>query len=175
MTPLRLASQETTKVVTVSQFAAPRDGEASLRFAYDTIPLGLPRAHESGVSFANRSSQEGPQIGTRPPKRAPGGARDGQEILDCPKNVLQDGPKTSPVRPQRPPIGTHGSPRGPQTGPRDFQDGPGGPPNGSKTARQTPKIAPPASLQEAPRRLKDGWRWPGSFSIIHPRSQSHRT
>ena len=32
MKPLRRASQELTKVATVSQFAAPRDGEASCCF-----------------------------------------------------------------------------------------------------------------------------------------------
>ena len=42
-------------MATVSQFAAPRDGEASFWFAYDTIPLGPPGAHERGDSVAVRS------------------------------------------------------------------------------------------------------------------------
>ena len=42
-------------MATVSQFAAPSDGEASFRYAYDTAPLGLPEAHERGDSFAYRS------------------------------------------------------------------------------------------------------------------------
>ena len=55
MTPFRWAPQEPTKVATVSQFAAPRDGEASLWSACGSSPLGLPRARESGDSFAVRS------------------------------------------------------------------------------------------------------------------------
>ena len=39
----------------VSQFAAPRDGEASLWSACGSSPLGLPGARESGDSFAVRS------------------------------------------------------------------------------------------------------------------------
>ena len=80
MTSLRWASQELTKVATCSQFVAPRDGEASLCPAYDTTPLGLPRVHESGVSFTIRSPREGTQIGTGPPKRASRKAQDGQEM-----------------------------------------------------------------------------------------------
>ena len=57
MTPFRWAPQEPTKVATVSQFAAPRDGEASLWSACGSSPLGLPGAHESGDSFAVRSPQ----------------------------------------------------------------------------------------------------------------------
>ena len=57
MTPTRWTCQEPTNVAAVSQFAAPRDGEASFWFAYDTTPLGLPGAPESGVRFAVRSSQ----------------------------------------------------------------------------------------------------------------------
>ena len=44
-------------MASVSQFAAPRDGEASFWFAYDTTPLGLTGAHEEGDSFAVRSPQ----------------------------------------------------------------------------------------------------------------------
>ena len=102
ITSLRLVSQDPPNVATVSQFAAPRAGEASLSSAYDTTPLGLPRAHESGVSFAIRSPQEGTQIGTGPPKGALRGAQNGKKIQDCPQNA-QDGPKTSPVRPQEAP------------------------------------------------------------------------
>ena len=40
-----------------SQFAAPKDGEASFWFACDATPLGLPGAPESGDSFAFRSPQ----------------------------------------------------------------------------------------------------------------------
>ena len=47
MTPSRCASQD----------AALKDGEASFWFAYDTIPLGPPGAHDSGDSFAVRSPQ----------------------------------------------------------------------------------------------------------------------
>ena len=57
MTPLRWASQEPTKVATVSQFAVPRDGDASFWFAYDTTPLGFPGAHEHGDGSAVRSPQ----------------------------------------------------------------------------------------------------------------------
>ena len=38
MTPFRRDPQKPTKVATVSQFAAPRDGEASFWPAYDTTP-----------------------------------------------------------------------------------------------------------------------------------------
>ena len=92
------------------------------------------------------------------------------KIQDCPKNA-QDGPKTSPVRPQEAPKRDPRQPKRPTNQSKGLQDGPGGPPHGSKTARKIPTIASPASLQEAPRRSKDGWRWPGSSSIIHPRSQ----
>ena len=51
------SSQESPKVPSVSQFAVPRDGEASFCFAYDTTPLGLPGAHESVVCLPARSSQ----------------------------------------------------------------------------------------------------------------------
>ena len=34
-------------MASVSQFAAPRDGEASFWFAYDTTPLGLPGTPEA--------------------------------------------------------------------------------------------------------------------------------
>ena len=40
---------------TVSQFATPRDGEASFGFAHEVIPLGLPGAHERGGSLPVRS------------------------------------------------------------------------------------------------------------------------
>ena len=55
--PLRWASQEPPKPATVSQFAAPRDGEVSFWFAYDTTPLDLPGALERCGSFAVRSPQ----------------------------------------------------------------------------------------------------------------------
>ena len=57
VTPLRWASQEPTKVVTVSQFAASRAGEASFWFASAAAALGLPGAPERGVSFAVRAPQ----------------------------------------------------------------------------------------------------------------------
>ena len=57
MTPTRWIPQEPTHVAAVSQFAGPRDGEASFWSAYDTIPLGPPEAHENGDSFAIRSPQ----------------------------------------------------------------------------------------------------------------------
>ena len=44
-------------MVTVSQFAAPRGGEASLWSACGSSPLGLPGAYESGGSFAVRTPQ----------------------------------------------------------------------------------------------------------------------
>ena len=55
--PLCWASQEPPKPATVSQFAAPRDGEVSFWFAYDTTSLVLPGAPERGDSFAVRSPQ----------------------------------------------------------------------------------------------------------------------
>ena len=55
LTPLRWAPQQPTKVATVSQFAAPRDGEASLWSACGSSPPGLPGAREGGDSFAVRS------------------------------------------------------------------------------------------------------------------------
>ena len=55
--PLRWTSQEPSNVAAVSQFAAPRDGEASFWFAYDTTSLVLPGAPERGDSFAIRSPQ----------------------------------------------------------------------------------------------------------------------
>ena len=42
-------------MATVSQFAAPMDGEASFRSAYDVPPLDPPVANESGDSLAARS------------------------------------------------------------------------------------------------------------------------
>ena len=57
MTPTRWIPQEPTHVAAVSQFAGPRDGEASFWSAYDTISLGPPETHESGDSFAIRSPQ----------------------------------------------------------------------------------------------------------------------
>ena len=42
-------------MATLSQLAAPRDGEASFWSENGTIPLGLPGAYESGDSFADRS------------------------------------------------------------------------------------------------------------------------
>ena len=44
-----------TNVATVSQFAAPRDGEASFGIACDTTPPGLPGAHKRGDSLTVRS------------------------------------------------------------------------------------------------------------------------
>ena len=55
MTPPRWASQEPPKVATVSQFAAPREGEASFWSVYNATPLGLPGAPERGDCFAVRS------------------------------------------------------------------------------------------------------------------------
>ena len=46
-------------MATVSQFAAPRDGEASLWSACGSSPLGLPGAHQSGDSFAIRGPGDG--------------------------------------------------------------------------------------------------------------------
>ena len=57
MAPLRWASQDHPKVVTISQFAARRDGEASFWSAYDTTSLGLPGARERCGSFAIRNTQ----------------------------------------------------------------------------------------------------------------------
>ena len=50
MTPFRWAPQEPTKVATVSQFAAPRDGEASLWSACGSSPLDLPATKLATVS-----------------------------------------------------------------------------------------------------------------------------
>ena len=55
--PFHRASQEPTKVATVSHFAAPRDGEVSCSSAYDTTPLRPPGAHNSGNGFHLRSPQ----------------------------------------------------------------------------------------------------------------------
>ena len=55
MTRPRWASQEPANVAAIPQFAPLGDGEASFWSAYDTIPLGLPGAHERGDSFAIRS------------------------------------------------------------------------------------------------------------------------
>ena len=55
LTPLRWAPQQPTKVATVSHFAAPRDGEASLWSPCGSSPPGLPGAREGGDSFAVRS------------------------------------------------------------------------------------------------------------------------
>ena len=52
VTSLRWTSQEFTNVASVSQFATPRDGEASFWFAYGTIPLDFPEVHELGDSYA---------------------------------------------------------------------------------------------------------------------------
>ena len=41
-------------MATASLFAAPRDGEASCRYAYGTTPLDPPGAHERGDGFAVR-------------------------------------------------------------------------------------------------------------------------
>ena len=38
----------------MATFAAPRDGEASCRYAYGTTPLDSPGAHERGDGFAVR-------------------------------------------------------------------------------------------------------------------------
>ena len=57
MTPPRWTSQEPSNVSAVSEFAAPREGKASFWFAFDTIPLGPPEAHETGDSFAVCSLQ----------------------------------------------------------------------------------------------------------------------
>ena len=47
MARFRWGPQEPTNVETISQFAAPRGGEASFWSAYDATPLGLHSAHES--------------------------------------------------------------------------------------------------------------------------------
>ena len=57
MRPLRWASQEPTNVATVSLFAAPRDGEASLWSAYDIAPVGLLGPRERCGNFAIRNPQ----------------------------------------------------------------------------------------------------------------------
>ena len=57
MRPLRWASQEPTNVAAVSLLAAPRDGEASLRFAYDIAPVGLLGTRERCGNFAIRNLQ----------------------------------------------------------------------------------------------------------------------
>ena len=49
------ATQKPTRVATVSQFAAPMDGEASFRSAYDVTPLAPPAPTESGDTLAARS------------------------------------------------------------------------------------------------------------------------
>ena len=49
------SSQDDPKVATVSQFAAPREGEASFWSVYNATPLGLPGAPERGDCFAVRS------------------------------------------------------------------------------------------------------------------------
>ena len=57
MAPLRWASQDHPKVVTISQFAARRDGEASFWSAYDTTSLGLPGARDRCGNFAVHNPQ----------------------------------------------------------------------------------------------------------------------
>ena len=44
-------------MASVSQFAAPKDGDASFWFVYNATPPGLPGAPERGDSFAVRSPQ----------------------------------------------------------------------------------------------------------------------
>ena len=44
-------------MASVSQFAAPRDGDASFWFVCNATPPGLPGAPERGDSFAVRSPQ----------------------------------------------------------------------------------------------------------------------
>ena len=238
MTPLRWASQEPPKVASVSQFAAPRDGDASFWFVCNATPPGLRGAPERGDSFAvcspqgrrrlilicvSRHSAWSPRTprkwrrfrSSRPPgsarphyvlrmtplrwasheptkvasvsqfaapKRVPRLApdrtkepqerssrwpRDSRLPQQCPM-WAQDMPSTAPTGLQEAPR----QPKRPPNRPKGLQDGPGGPQDGSKTAQKTPKATPPPSLQEAPRPPKDGWRWPGSSSMMHPRSQS---
>ena len=59
----RWTSQEPTKVATVSQIAAPQGRRGLLRSPCVPLPLDLPRAHESGDSFADRSPP-----GSQPPR-----------------------------------------------------------------------------------------------------------
>ena len=148
MTPLRLDS------FAIRSSQGRRD---LIMFAYDSTPLGLPRAHESGVSFAIRSPQEGPQIGTRPPERAPGGAQDGQEIQYCPK-YAQDGPKTSPVRPQEAPKRAKLQPKRPSNRPKELPRWPRRPQrrlqNGPKYPEDRAPSKPPRGSKTAYRRLE---------------------
>ena len=57
MTSLRWATQQPSKVATVSQIAAPEDGEVKSESAWGPTPLATPAALESGDSFADRSPQ----------------------------------------------------------------------------------------------------------------------
>ena len=43
----------------VSQFAAPRDGEASFWFAYDNIPLGPPGAPNVATVWESAAPRDG--------------------------------------------------------------------------------------------------------------------
>ena len=146
MASLRWTSQKHTNVATVSPFAAPSGT------ARPQSDLGV-----ASLRWASGSPRNWRQLRIPQPQDA------------------QDGPKTSPVRPQEAPKRAPRQPKRPSNWPKELQDSPGGPQDGSKTAQNVPKIAHPASFQEAPRRPTDGWRWPGSSSIMHPRSQSHRT
>ena len=216
MTPLRWASQEPPKAASVSQFAAPRDGDASFWLVYNATSPGLPGAPERGDSFAVRSPQgrrrlilicisrysawsprslrkwrvfrslrppgparphyvlrmtplrwgshEPTKVASvsqfaalkRVPRLAPDRRKEPPEGLKIAKRskIAPKMPKMGPRHPQyghkRPLKRAPRQPKRPPNRPKGLQDGPGGPQDGSKTARKTPKIAPPASLQEAP-------------------------
>ena len=64
VTSLCWASQEPTKLATVSQIAAPQERRGLLGSPYNVTLLGFPGAHESGDSFADRS----PPWTARPPQ-----------------------------------------------------------------------------------------------------------
>ena len=71
-------------MATASQFAAPRDSEASFRSADHVTPLDPPAAHEGGDSFALRSP--------------PGPARPHSDLrITSPRWTRQQPPKVATV------------------------------------------------------------------------------
>ena len=117
-----------------------------------TSPLGAGGQRYPSILFQKPSSLWGGVPSPSPPKGFLGAFARWQGVLFRPRS-LQEGSRCSRMASKMP----QDSARSlemvsdmPPNRPKGLQDGTGGPQDGSKTARKTPKSAPPASLQEAP-------------------------
>ena len=129
----------------------PPRGPARPHYVLRMTPLRWGSHEPTNVALVSQFAalKRVPRLAPDRPKEPP----EGLKIIKRSKIA----PKMSKMGPRHPQYGHRrplkSGPRQPKrlpSRPKGLQDGPGGPQDDSKTAEKTSKIAPPASLQEAP-------------------------